>query len=93
MRLAEAKQAKIAEVIAYIQERLEELESEKEELKEFQEKDKERRCLEYSLYQAELTEIVEAMDEVLSYASSSPHNQNFNSWLVIRWRTSENRKT
>ncbi|KAG8878903.1 Structural maintenance of chromosomes protein 3 [Tulasnella sp. 332] len=64
MEETKAKQAKIAEVIAYIQERLEELESEKEELKEFQEKDKERRCLEYSLYQAELTEIVEAMDEM-----------------------------
>lgn len=63
--MLEAKQAKIREVLEYIQERLEELETEKEELKEFQEKDKERRCLEYSLYQAELTEITQALDEVL----------------------------
>lgn len=62
--LIEAKQAKIREVTEYIEERLAELEAEKEELKEFQEKDKERRCLEYSLYQAELAEIVEALDEV-----------------------------
>lgn len=60
----EAKQAKIREVTEYIEERLAELEAEKEELKEFQEKDKERRCLEYSLYQAELSEIVEALEEV-----------------------------
>ncbi|KAG9047985.1 Structural maintenance of chromosomes protein 3 [Tulasnella sp. UAMH 9824] len=59
-----AKQAKIREVLDYIQERLEELETEKEELKEFQEKDKERRCLEYSLYQAELTEITQALEEI-----------------------------
>jgi len=50
--------------LLFIQERLDELEAEKEELKEFQEKDKERRCLEYSLYQAELTEISQALEEV-----------------------------
>ncbi|KAG9034704.1 Structural maintenance of chromosomes protein 3 [Tulasnella sp. JGI-2019a] len=64
MEETKAKQAKIREVIEYIEERLEELETEKEELKEYQEKDKDRRCLEYSLYQAELTEIVEALDEL-----------------------------
>lgn len=62
--MIEAKQAKIREVLTYIEERLNELEAEKEELKEFQQKDKERRCLEYSLYQAELTEISQALDEV-----------------------------
>lgn len=51
-------------MLTYIEERLNELEAEKEELKEFQQKDKERRCLEYSLYQAELTEISQALDEV-----------------------------
>ena len=50
--------------MSYIQERLDELEAEKEELKEFQEKDKERRCLEYSLYQTELNEISHALEEV-----------------------------
>ncbi|KAG8990253.1 Structural maintenance of chromosomes protein 3 [Tulasnella sp. JGI-2019a] len=64
MEETKAKQAKIREVIEYIEERLEELETEKKELKEYQEKDKDRRCLEYSLYQAELTEIVEALDEL-----------------------------
>ncbi|KAG8894288.1 Structural maintenance of chromosomes protein 3, partial [Tulasnella sp. 403] len=64
MEETKAKQAKIAEVLLYIQERLDELEAEKEELKEFQEKDKERRCLEYSLYQAELSEISQALEEI-----------------------------
>ena len=39
------------ELLDYINTRMEELEEEKEELKEYQEKDKDRRCLEYALYQ------------------------------------------
>ena len=41
-----------------------ELEEEKEELKESQEKHKERRCLEYALYQRELTEVGQQLEEV-----------------------------
>ena len=48
------KRGKIYELLDYIELRLAELEEEKEELKEFQEKDKERRCMEYALYQREL---------------------------------------
>ena len=48
----------------YIEDRLGELEEEKEELKEFQEKDKERRCLEYALYWREVGEVGEALEEV-----------------------------
>ena len=59
-----AKRAKINELLRYIEERLSELEEEKEELKEFQEKDKERRCLEYALYQKELEEVAAALEEV-----------------------------
>lgn len=50
--------------MTYIEERLAELEEEKEELKEFQEKDKERRCLEYALYQRELLEVGGQLEEV-----------------------------
>lgn len=60
----DAKRTKIKELLTYIEERLEELEEEKEELKEFQEKDKERRCLEYALYQRELTEVGQQLEEV-----------------------------
>ena len=40
-----------------------ELEEEKGELNEFQEKDKERRCLEYALYQRELSEVGQQLEE------------------------------
>ncbi|EKM54326.1 uncharacterized protein PHACADRAFT_146168 [Phanerochaete carnosa HHB-10118-sp] len=56
MAETDAKRGKIDELLEYIESRLNELEEEKEELKEFQEKDKERRCLEYALYQRELEE-------------------------------------
>jgi len=44
----------IKDLLDYIESRLAELQEEKEELKEFQEKDKERRWLEYALYQWEV---------------------------------------
>ena len=62
--LAESKQSKIDELLAYIEERLQELEEEKEELREFQQNDKERRCLEYALYQRELLDVSTALEEV-----------------------------
>ena len=50
--------------MTYIEERLAELEEEKEELKEFQEKDRERRCLEYSIYVREADDVSNALTEV-----------------------------
>ena len=61
---SDSKRTKINELLQYIEDRLGELEEEKEELKEFQEKDKERRCLEYALYWREVEEVGEALDEV-----------------------------
>jgi len=43
-----SKREKIDELLDYIRERLSELEEEKDELRDFQEKDRERRCLEYA---------------------------------------------
>ncbi|KAK3368087.1 RecF/RecN/SMC [Podospora didyma] len=43
-----SKREKIDELLEYISERLSELEEEKDELRDFQEKDRERRCLEYA---------------------------------------------
>jgi len=43
---------------------LSELEEEKEELKEYQEKDRERRCLDYAVYQRELDETTRLLDTV-----------------------------
>ena len=64
MTETDAKREKINELLEYIDGRLGELEEEKEELKEFQEKDKERRCLEYAVYQRELEEVGEALEEI-----------------------------
>ncbi len=58
------KRAKIDELLDYIKERLQELEDEKEELRGFQEKDKERRCLEYTIYHREQVEIANALDNI-----------------------------
>ncbi|KAF8453532.1 RecF/RecN/SMC [Terfezia claveryi] len=55
----------IDELLKYIEERLQELEEEKEELRGFQEKDRERRCLEYTIYQREQDEINYALDQIV----------------------------
>jgi structural maintenance of chromosome 3 (chondroitin sulfate proteoglycan 6) len=48
------KREKIQEVVSYIEERLGELDEEKEELRAYQRLDKDRRALEYTLYDTEL---------------------------------------
>ncbi|KLJ11542.1 chromosome segregation protein sudA [Blastomyces silverae] len=58
------KRAKIDESLDYINERLAELEEEKDELKNYQEKDRERRCLEYTIYSREQTEIASALESI-----------------------------
>src|SRR5271163_2769560 len=58
------KRAKIDELLEYINERLGELEEEKDELKSFQEKDREKRCLEYALYSREQQEITVALENI-----------------------------
>jgi structural maintenance of chromosome 3 (chondroitin sulfate proteoglycan 6) len=51
-------------LLAYIEDRLNELEEEKAELNEYQSQDKERRCLEYTLHQRELEELLGALDKI-----------------------------
>ncbi|KAL1954558.1 hypothetical protein VTO42DRAFT_1069 [Malbranchea cinnamomea] len=58
------KRAKIDELLEYIDERLNELEEEKNELKDYQEKDRERRCLEYTIYSREQAEIAAALESI-----------------------------
>ncbi|KAF5340619.1 hypothetical protein D9611_007366 [Ephemerocybe angulata] len=72
----DSKRTKISELLEYIESRLEELEEEKEELKEFQEKDKERRCLEYALYQRELEDVAEALVEIEEDRKAELHGAN-----------------
>lgn len=61
-----SKRDKIDETLKYIEERLRELEEEKDELRDFQEKDRERRCLEYAHWhrlQATNAEALEQLEE------------------------------
>ncbi|KAF8989039.1 P-loop containing nucleoside triphosphate hydrolase protein [Cyathus striatus] len=76
MSETDAKRTKISELLDYIESRLSELEEEKEELKEFQDKDKERRCLEYALYQRELQEVGEALIEIEEDHRADVHGAN-----------------
>ena len=67
MNETDNKRSKIDDLLAYIRERLGELEEEKEELRAYQDKDKERRCLEYTIYSREQHEVnnaLEAIDEL-----------------------------
>jgi structural maintenance of chromosome 3 (chondroitin sulfate proteoglycan 6) len=64
LTFADSKREKIVDLLAKIEERLRELEEEKAELKDFQEKDKERRCLEYAIYSKELSDVEEALSMV-----------------------------
>lgn len=58
------KRNKIDELLNYIRDRLNELEEEKEELRAYQEKDKERRCLDYTLLHREQVKVAERLDEI-----------------------------
>ncbi|EMD37508.1 hypothetical protein CERSUDRAFT_114149 [Gelatoporia subvermispora B] len=76
MAETDSKRQKINELLDYIETRLAELEEEKEELREFQQKDKDRRCLEYALYQRELEEVTEALEEIEEERRGEVHNAN-----------------
>ncbi|KIL54854.1 hypothetical protein M378DRAFT_33235, partial [Amanita muscaria Koide BX008] len=76
MTETDSKRTKISELLEYIDSRLSSLEEEKEELKEYQEKDKERRCLEYALYQRELEEVAEALEDIEEERRGDVHGAN-----------------
>lgn len=58
------KREKIDELLDYIKERLSELEEEKEELRGYQDKDRERRCLEYAYHRKDQMAVEEALEEL-----------------------------
>ncbi|KAF4121341.1 structural maintenance of chromosome 3 (chondroitin sulfate proteoglycan 6) [Geosmithia morbida] len=58
------KREKIDELLEYIKERLAELEEEKEELRGYQQKDRERRCLEYAYHYREQVTIQETLEDI-----------------------------
>ncbi|KAJ5908797.1 Chromosome segregation protein SudA [Penicillium taxi] len=66
MHETNSRRAKIDELLDYINERLAELEEEKDELRNYQDKDKDRRCLEYTIYsreQQEIGSVLESLEE------------------------------
>ncbi|GAA6014847.1 hypothetical protein JCM10207_002200 [Rhodosporidiobolus poonsookiae] len=71
-----AKRDKIKDLLTYIQERLDELEEEKEELKQFQTFDRQRRSLEYCIYQRELQEVADALDQIEADRRADVDNAN-----------------
>ncbi|RKO97584.1 RecF/RecN/SMC protein [Caulochytrium protostelioides] len=64
MEDTQAKRAKIDEMLTFIEERLSELEEEKNELKQYQELDRERRCLEYTIFSREQSDALEKLDQL-----------------------------
>ncbi|KAI5309909.1 Structural maintenance of chromosomes protein 3, partial [Ascosphaera atra] len=72
------KRAKIDESLEYINERLAELEEEKDELKTYQEKDRERRCLEYTIYSREQAEIQAALETIDNQRSAGVEGTDAN---------------
>jgi structural maintenance of chromosome 3 (chondroitin sulfate proteoglycan 6) len=58
------KKEKIDDLLRIIEERLRELDSETKELKEFQANDREKRCLEYTIYHREQMEINTALEQI-----------------------------
>ena len=72
------KRSKIDELLDYINERLGELEEEKDELRNYQDKDRERRCLEYTIYSREQTEIATALDNIESQRQTGVEDTDVN---------------
>lgn len=72
----DSKRSKIVELLTTIEDRLNELESEKEELKQYQEKDRDRRCLEYALHQRELDDVTAALEQIEEEKSNDIHVSN-----------------
>ena len=58
------KREKIDELLDYIKERLSELEEEKAELKDYQDKDRERKCLQYTIDHREQEAIAKELDNL-----------------------------
>ncbi|KAI1330420.1 putative chromosome segregation protein SudA [Xylariaceae sp. FL0255] len=77
------KREKIDELLDYIKERLSELEEEKEELRGYQEKDRERRCLEYAYHHKDQVAVEEALagleeSHQEGIGDTDEHRENYN---------------
>lgn len=78
------KRGKIDELLVYIKERLTELEEEKEELQDYQEKDKDRRCLQYTIDQREQMAISNELNNLDDHRQGSVDDTDENSERFIQ---------
>eukprot|EP01114_Cavostelium_apophysatum_P016736 TRINITY_DN4818_c0_g1_i6.p1 TRINITY_DN4818_c0_g1~~TRINITY_DN4818_c0_g1_i6.p1 ORF type:complete len:998 (-),score=422.06 TRINITY_DN4818_c0_g1_i6:73-3066(-) len=76
MRDTEGKRKNIQETLSYIEERLSELETEKNELKEYQQLDRQRRALEYSIYDKELSQAITVLESTEKDRASESDRAN-----------------
>lgn len=78
------KLQKIDELLEFINARLSELEEEKEELRSYQEKDKEKRCLEYNIFSREQSEITAALEQIEEQRQTGLDGADENSELFLQ---------
>jgi structural maintenance of chromosome 3 (chondroitin sulfate proteoglycan 6) len=78
------KLQKIDELLDFINTRLAELEEEKEELRSYQEKDKEKRCLEYTIFSREQAEITSALEQIEEHRQTGLDGADEDSELFLQ---------
>ncbi len=78
------KREKIDDILKYIQERLAELEEEMEELREFQEKDKDRRCLQYTIDHREQEAIANELENLQEQRQTGVDGTDDNQERIIQ---------
>jgi structural maintenance of chromosome 3 (chondroitin sulfate proteoglycan 6) len=78
------KLQKIDELLDFINARLSELDEEKEELRSYHEKDKEKRCLEYTIFTREQAEITGALEQIDEQRQNGLEGTDENSELFLQ---------
>lgn len=71
------KRKQIDQVVQYLEERLRELDEEKEELKKYQQLDKQRRSLEYTIFDKELHDARQKLVEVSCFKKEIKCNLDY----------------
>lgn len=82
------KRKQIIQVVQYLDERLKELDEEKEELRKYQQLDKQRKSLEYTIYDKELHDARQRLAEVMLrylYVLTSSNFYGWYFWYLQIW--------
>uniref|UniRef100_A0A1D1YI49 Structural maintenance of chromosomes protein n=2 Tax=Anthurium amnicola TaxID=1678845 RepID=A0A1D1YI49_9ARAE len=97
MQETDNKRKQIIQVVQYLEERLRELDEEKEELKKYQQLDKQRRSLEYTIYDKELHDARQKLGEIeearnkVSEKSASMYNSVLEAHEEVKLLDKENK--